>query len=853
MWRMRERVGRDGEPILLNVRQAVRLLVTRPFFTLAVLTILSVGIGVNAAAFSLARGLLFRPLPYPEPGRIVTVGKVSTEFPGAASRLSSSDLLRLWDEARSFDQLAALASSTFRLDGPSGPASLPGAKVSPSFFPLLRAEPQLGRLLVPSDAVAGAQRMVLLSHGVWMNVFARDPDIVGEVVAVNGEPHVVAGVLRDGFEFEGTEVWAPFAVASGETPEASGAVVMSGFSGLGRLRQGVSPEQAEAEVRAILDRAGPQRPGPLNAGWQSRVTPLQEALGAPLRPVLRMFTAATGLVLLLACANVAGLLLARAKARRRELAVRSALGAGRGRLVRQLLAESVVLSVVGGSLGLALAAGIVRAVPALVPVDVPGLAEVRVDGLVVAFGVGLSIVVGLLSGAAPALGWARGDRGGAARILNDAGSPSGSSVGRLRASSGQTGLAVVQVALAVSLLTAAGLFLRSLVAFVTFDLGFDPNHVMVARADMIGETGEGRVFDAEEVAALNVMARRSTEALLMRMERIANLPDVRAVALTTRPPLFGGSRRIGVVGRLVSSDPRDDVRADVRSVSPGYADLIGLPLLSGRFFTARDAAVSPRVAVVSESFAREVFGGEPAIGQRLTGPAFPFPGGGTSETWEIVGVVGDVNAPPDPGSSLPSTAVGDVYLSVLQPGMDSMSWGRTPYVIVRTAGDPFAVVPFLREVLDEVYPGALVTTTALDARLSARFARLRFYTVSAGVFGAVALLLAAFGLYGVLSYMVSQRRREIGVRVALGAGYRAVLTLVLGQGCLLVSAGAVIGLLVSAAANRVIESVLFGVRPVDPLTSAAVTTVVFGIGLLACWSPARRAARIDPMDVLRET
>ena len=851
MSRMRERVVRGGEPIFLDVRQAARLLMARPFFTLAVLAILAVGIGVNAAAFSLARGLLFRPLPYPEPGRIVAVGQVSAEFPGAAPRLSSSDLLRLWDEARSFDQLAALASSTFRLDGPSGPTGLPGARVSPSFFPLLRAEPQLGRLLVPSDAVEGAQRMVLLNHGVWTNVLASDPDIVGEVVAVDGDPHVVAGVLRDGFEFEGTELWVPFVVAPDESPEAGGAVHMSGFTGLGRLRQGVSPEQAEAEVRAILDRARPERPEPLNAVWQSRVTPLQEAFGAPFRPAFRMFTAATGLVLLLACANVAGLLLARGKARRRELAVRSALGAGQGRLVRQLLTESVVLSVVGGSVGLALAAGIVRAVPALVPVVVPGLAEVRVDGLVVAFGVGLSIVVGLLSGAAPALGWVRGDRGGAVRMLNDAGAPSGSSVGRLRSSSGQTGLAVVQVALAVALLTAAGLFLRSLVAFVTFDLGFDPNHVMVARADMIGGTGEGRVFDAEEVAALNVRVRRSTEALLMRIERIANLPDVRAVALTTRPPLFGGSRRIGVVGRPASSDPRDDVRADVRSVSPGYADLIGLPLLSGRFFTARDAAGSPRVAVVSESFAREVFGGEPAIGQRLTGPAFPFPGGGTGETWEIVGVVGDVNAPPDPGSSLPSTAAGDVYLSVLQPGMDS-SWETTPFVTVRTASDPFAVVPFLREVLDEVYPGALVTTSALDARLSARFARLRFYVVSAGVFGAVALLLAAFGLYGVLSYMVSQRRREIGVRVALGAGNRAVLTLVLGQGGLLVGAGVVIGLLVSAAANRVIESVLFGVRPVDPLTSAAVTMVVFGVGLLACWSPARRAARIDPMDVLRE-
>ena len=838
-----------AERLVLDVRQAVRRLGARPFFTLAALAILSVGVGLNTAAFSLARGLLLRPLPYPEPDAIVAVGQVSADFPGASPQLSSTGLLRLWDEARSFEHLSAHAAAAVVLDGPNGPTNLVVARVSPSFFPLLRVEPQLGRLFAAADAVDGARRVVVLSHGTWTNLFASDTDVVGEVVDLDGEPHAVAGVLSAEFDFGAADLWAPYVVRPDEVPAAGGFVVASGFQALGRLRRGVSPAHAEAEVRTVLDRARPALPTPWSAGLRSRVRPLQEVLGAPFRPALRTFTAAAGLVLLLACANVAGLLLVRANARRRELAVRRALGAGRGRIVGQLLTESVVLSVAGGSVGLAMAAAIVRAALALAPRDVPGLADAGVDGAAAAFAAGLSVVAGLVLGAAPALGWSRG---GVVRILNEAGAPSGSSVGRLRASSGQTGLAVAQVALAFTLLTAAGLFLRSFAAFVTFDLGFDPTNVMVARADTRDSrrTGEGRRFGPEEIEARSLAARRSTEALLTRLERIAGLPDVRAAALATRPPLTGsGSGPIGVAGRPAPSDPRDWPRAEVQSVSPGYADAIGLRLLAGRFVTERDAAGSPGVAVVSESFARAAFGGEPAVGQRLTRPVLPVPGAERGETWEIVGVVSDVDSPPP----FRSSAAGEVYLSVLQPRMEMAPFRAPPFVAVRTVGDPLAVVPFLREVLADVYPDALVSTTVLDAVLSEQSAWFRFYVVCGGVFGTVALLLAAFGLYSVLGYMVSQRRRELGIRVALGAGNRDVLTLVLRQGGLLVGAGAIIGLLASAAATRVIESFLFGVRPLDPLTLAAVPTVLIGVGALACWAPARRAARIDPVDVLRET
>lgn len=846
--------GFGAERIVLDGRQAVRQLGARPFFTLAALTILAVGIGASTAAFSLVRGLRF-PLPFPEPAAVMQIGRVPADFPDALPTLSSNELLRLRDEARSFDQIAASAMSPVVLDGPGGPTRVLAMAVTPSFFPLARVSLRLGRLFDAADAVEGAQPVVLLSHGAWMNRFAGDPDVVGQSVVLDGEPHVVAGVLAAGFEFGPTELWTPLSVRPDPDDErVPGGLVIGGggFSVIGRLRPGVSPAQGEAEVRAILDRMPSAPTAPPGAGARlTRVAPLQEALGRRLRPALWMFTSAAGLVLLLACANVAGLLLARGAARRPELAVRGALGAGRGRIVCQLLTESVVLSAVGGSLGLAVAAGVVRAVPALVPRDVPGLADVGVDGAAVAFAVGLSVVAGLVSGAAPALAWSRVEW---LRSLNDAGAPSGGG-GRRGAFAGQAVLAVVQVALAVVLVSGAGLLLRSFAALVTFDFGFDPTHVMVARADNrdLRFTGERRVFDAEETAALNLAAQQSTEALLRQLERVAGLPGVQAAALATRPPLMGsGSRPIGVAGRPAPGDPRDWPQADVQSVSAGYADVIGLPLLTGRFFTARDDAGSPRAAVVSESFAREAFGGEPAVGQRLSDPFQAVAGPGDAETWEVVGVVGDVDSPSRADSPFPSAA-GGVYLSLRQPGMDAGAFFTRPFVVVRTAGDPSAVVPFLREVLTDVYPGAFVDTTMLDAMLSARVAQSRFHVVCAGVFGAAALLLAAFGLYGVLGFMVSQRRREIGVRMALGAGKRAVIGLVLRRGGVLVGAGVLVGLPASAAATRVLESLLFGVRPADPPTLAGVTALLLAVGLLACWLPARRAARIDPLDVLRET
>ena len=754
------------------------------------------------------------------------------------------------------------------MSGPAGPANLFGATATPSLFPLLRTTPQLGRLFTEADAVDGANRVVLLSHRAWRDRFGSDPGVVGTPIELNDEPHLVVGVLPEGFEFPDSmvEFWTPLVVRPFEGPAAGSLVIQAAHAGIGRLRPGVSVEQATAEVRAILART-PDRPTPPGLERETRVTRLREERGRPFRPALLVLNAATGLVLLMACANVAGLLLGRGVVRQRELALRGALGAGRSRIVRQLMTESVILSLAGGAAGLALAAGIVHAAPALVPratafgLAAPGLPDVGLDVTVLAFAAGLSVATGLFFGTVPALASSQVHP---ARILNDGSPLPAGGVGRLGGNRIHAALAVGQMALAVVFLTAAGLLLRSFVSLVAFDLGFDPTNVVTARAFSpagFGMFREGGRFGPDEIEAMNARARGFAETLERQTERIADLPGVEAVALSSSLPLGPASRarEVRVVGRLETSDPRERLQAGIRRVSPGYADVMRLPLLAGRFFTAADAANAPPVAVVSESFARAAFGGEPPLGRRLRLPDLPFPGLGETdgtedaETWEIIGVAGDVRFP-SRGEPLRPDSAGDLYLSMLQPPPERRSTlpESAPAINVRSTGDPAPVVPFLRELLGEVAPGALIDVTALTTVLSARSAQPRLFAAGAGLFGAVALLLAAFGLYGVLSYRVAQRRGEIGVRMALGARSSAVVMLVVRQGGALVVAGLTVGLLGAAAAARVIESVLFGVPPADPLTFGAVTMVLLAVGLLACWLPARRATRIDPLDTLRD-
>ncbi len=835
------------DELLCDMRDAVRQIRARPAFTAAVLAILAVGIGANTATFSLVNGLMLRPLPYAD--ALVAVGRGTTAG-GAAGvprplfpTVTKNELRQLQDGARSFEQLAAYQNGSFVLDGPNGLVQLPSTAVTPSFFPLLRTTPWLGRIFTEADAAEGADRVVLLSHGAWTRRFGSDPDVIGAAVELNLEPYTVIGVLPDAFAYPSREVelWVPLHVPPYE-PSGDDGVLAIGVPliAIARLRPEVSPEQAATEARTLLAR--PEGDQPRQVESEVSVSPVREELARPFRASLLMLGGATGLVLLVTCANVAGLLLVRGVVRQPELAIRGALGAGRGRIARQLLAESVMLSVAGGALGVAVAAGIVRAAAGLVPEYVPGLAGVGLDGAVLVFAAALAVGTGVVFGTAPALAGSRVDL---VRTLNEGSAGAAGGFGRLRVNRTQAALAVAQVAVALSLLIGAGLLLRSFMAFVTFDHGYDPASIQIFIASDTDPRSQGGpvLDDPDRLAEKYAVARRYAVTLLTAVERIEHLPGIDAVALAKVFPFFPSSQNepIVVAGRPPPVDPRQQLEASIRTVSPGYADVLQLRVRAGRFFTDRDAAGSQRIVVVSESFARRAFGDAQAVGQRLVRPAVAGDG---AEEWEVIGVVDDISTPIIPAQY---RGTYDVYVPVLQPGMtQSFAFGAS-MIIVRSDRTPLTVLAFLREEYAQIAPRGTI-----EQMLASQVAQPRFFAMCAGIFGAVALLLAAFGLYGVLSHTVAQRRREIGIRMALGAGRRNVVGLIVRQGGALVAGGVILGLLVAFATTRVVEHLLFDITPADPLTFGAVTAMLVAFALLACWLPARRAARINPMDAIRE-
>ncbi len=841
------------DDLVRDVRQAVRGLLRSPGFAATVVLVLALGIGANTAMFSIVYGMLIRTLPYPDGERIVRVGRETLPMPRAPVYLSARMLAEVQEAAESFEQLAAYGAYTFPWTSPDG-ARPWGAPVSPALLRLLGARPHLGRLFTDDDARVGADGVVLLSHGAWTRRFGASPDVLGSIVDVNAERRTVVGVLAEGFYFPSPweEIWTPYVLP----PNEATAVV------LGRLREGVSAERAATEVRAILQRTdgatgrrpsgdGSGRIGD-NAEMDVRVIPLQEEMVGEYRPALAALSAATALVLLIACTNVAGLLLARGVTRRRALAVCAALGAGRGRIVRQLLTESVVLGLSGGVLGLASAAVVLRAVPALVPGNVERLDEVGLDGAVLAFTIGLSVVVGLVFGAKPAFQWSGSQL--LRTLIEGSARPTGG-FGLLRANRTRAVLAAAQVALALVLLVGAVLLLRSFVGLVTVDRGYDPDNVITAgatypviRPDRLATREE---FN-EQLARADARSRGFYGELAEAMDGLARLPDVVAVGVTSRLPLGGSGsviRGVHAVGRPAPSDRGESPEALLRVATPDYFDVMRLRVLSGRLFTRRDGAGAPPVLVVNETFAREVFGGAPAVGQRVRFAGAGFVNsGGDDVPWEVIGVVADVTY----GGLALAGSGSEAFAPVQQIDAAPTFEHAFPVVAVRTTGDPLAVVPFLREAVAGTRPGASAESVmTMDARLSAAVAQPRFYAVLVGCFAALAFFLAAFGVYGLFSYTVAQRRGEIAIRMALGARRGDVLALVVGQGAALVAAGTVVGLAAAAAASRILESFLYGIATDDLVTFVAAPFVLVAAALFACYVPARRAARIAPMEVLR--
>ncbi|MYK87424.1 MAG: ABC transporter permease [Acidobacteria bacterium] len=842
-WSWLDDLGRDLRHVLRGVQRS-------PGFSATVALILALGIGATTAMFSIVHGVLLRPLPYPDAGAIMRVGDSFGPRSLSAMLLSNRSMPLLQELSQSFEQLAAFEEISAEWDSSAG-VSLHGARVSPSLFPLLRAAPQLGRLFLEEEARTGAERVVLLSHGAWTRRFASDSAVVGTTIDLDGDPHLIVGVLAEGFAFPGpdSEFWTPFVIppftqttmqrAPGQRTVFRNEVM---FSALGRLRPDVSAEQAATEARAILQRSGDGFP--VLAGTTGerdvRVTPLLEEMVGEYRPALSLLTAVTVLVLLVACLNAAGLLLARGVTRQRMLAVSAALGASRSRLVRQLVTESTVLSLLGGVLGLAVATVVVGAAPALVPVEVVRLDEVRIDGVVFTFTLGLSLLVGLLCGVGPAFQRALDHL---ARALHEGSARSAGGFRLLRSHRVRATLATVQVALALVLLIGAGLLLRSFVQVLTFDRGFDPANVVATRIrnPMLSQ----RPATPEGILERRASHLRFQNRLLDEMTtRLTPLPDVDAFGLSWSVPFVGrlASRApLRLAGTPVPSDPNEMVEAELQIVSPGYFETMRFRLRDGRTISRLDGPESPRVLVANETLARELFAGDPAVvGRRVMVG---------SESWEVIGVVGDVLYG---GVELTAESRPEAFFPLAQV-QDAINFGLGPTrITVRTTGDSLAMIPFLREAATATNPQATMDPViAMEERLSSAVAEPRFNAFVVGSLASITLVLAGFGVYGLLSYTVAQRRGEIAIRMALGAGRRQILALVVGQGAVIVAAGTVIGIGAAFASSRMLGSLLYGIDTDDRLTFLLAPFVLVAIALFACWLPVRRATRIDPMKMLR--
>lgn len=799
----------------------------RGFTTVAVLT-LAIGIGATTAIFSVVNAVLLQPLPYDDADRIVSIREERPAMGGNQGPMAflTNDTLKAWrDETDTLQQIAGYNSRSFTLTGRGEPARVPGAGVSASLFSLLRVPPALGRGFSRDEERPGANTVVVLSHLCWQNRFGGDPDIVGRPLVLDGRPHTVLGVMPPGFHFPDpeTEIWTPLVL---DMPERHpGEIRLIAFAGLARLKDGVSLEQAQAEGEVVLQRLRDGQQGPA-AGLppaKMRLTPVLDQMVGEVRPALFALVAAVGFVLLIGCANLANLMLARGASRRREIAIRCAIGAGRGRLIRQMLTESLLLSLLGGAAGLLVATGIHRLLPRLAPGDIPRIEEVGLDGWVLLFTMVVSLLTGVVFGLVPALQSARVD---VVRSLNE-GTASASAGGfrLLGVNRTRSLLVVAEVALAVVLLIGAGLLLRSFMLLIDVDPGYDPRNVITATLNL------PHAKYRNEAAG---------EALFKEaLERWSQGPAVESAGLVSFLPLSGAEARIvfGIDGRPQSSNPDEWIIARPQTVSAGFFQAMGMRLAAGRWLTVQDDERAAPVAMVNETFVRRYFAGEEALGQRLRmGGDTPF---------EIVGIVGDVRH-----SGLDTEPMPEVYSSYLQPGAGRQAFRMN--VVLRTTGDPARVVPYMRQVVLDIDPNLPLDNVAtMQSRLQTSVAQPRFYAVLLGFFALLALGLAAVGIYGVLSYSVSQRSREIAVRRALGAQRSHILRLVLRQGLLLTLAGLLLGVAGAVVGTRMLSSLLFGVELTDAATYAAVPVMLGLVALVACYLPARRATRVDPLGALR--
>jgi putative ABC transport system permease protein len=797
--------------VIQDLTFALRMLRKAPGFTAAAVLATALGIGANTAIFTVVKQVLLQPLPFHDPSRIVDVNEYAR---GAATSVSPPNFMDWRGQNRSLVAIGAYTTEVMTLSGAAEPSRISAGYVDDHVFDVLGVQPSAGRAFTAQDVIAGARKVVILGHDLWQRAYGGDRAVISRLVTIEGEPYEVVGVMPPGFEFpDGSAVWVPLRFNAADLRENQrGAHYVSA---VGRLRPGVTAAQASEDLNAIEQRIAAQFPDKVG-GYSVAAVPLLDSLVEGVQQPLLVLFGAVAFVLLIACVNVSNLLLARATTRTGEIAVRAALGAGRGRLVRQLLAESVVLSLAGGAAGLLLASWGVRALMLVAPADLPRAANVQIDATILAFSVVLSIAAGVLFGTVPAL---IASRPNLAIFLRDVRRDGGFTGGRRRL---RELLVSAQVALALVLLAGAGLAIRSFQRLTQVDPGFRSENVLTARIALPGATYPTEESQVRFFADYTEVVRR--------------LPGVVQAGAVSLAPVtragFGGT--FTVAGRPEGSD---EGRAQIRSLTPGYMEALSIPLRAGRMFDASDTREGPRVAIICESAARQYWPGENPIGRQLR----IHVNEPTRQPREIVGVVGDVRTR---GMELSPVPV--IYVPHSQYGPESM------VVTVRTAGTPMTILPALKTSLRTLAPGvALGQPRTMDDLVAASVAQPRFRTLLLAIFAAVSLLLASVGLYGVVAFSVNQRRTELGLRIALGAEPGEVMRLVLRQGMVPVAVGIGAGLGGAVLLARVMKSLLFGVEPGDPATFGGVAILLTLVALAACYLPARRATVVDPATTLR--
>ena len=810
-----------------DFRYAVRLLLRTPGFTLLAALTLALGIGANAAIFSVINAVLLAPLPYQAPERLAIV---YSQFPAMDFNrfwVSAPEFLELRAASKSFEALGAYTAGSANITGGEEPVRVKVARASAGLFPALGVPPELGRVYTGREDLPNMEQMVVLSHELWQRVFAGERNVLGQRIQVDGVDRTVIGVMPAGFDVaeERVEAWVPLALDPASPGNRGGHYLYL----VGKLAPGVTLEQARTDIAGLVQRWNTEMPDTHSLSPDEHplvIQPLLDDLVGSVRSKMWLLMGAVGLVLLIACANVANLLLARAEARQKEIAVRTALGAQRGRLLRQFLTESVVLSLFGGAFGLLLAFWGVRAIVATNPESLPRVREIGIDGPVLLFTLGVSLLTGVLFGLAPAL-HARASVMFAALKEGGQRATAGARRQFLRRA-----LVVAEVALAATLVIVGGLLIRSFWLLQQVDPGFDSKNVLTFQIAL----PDARYPEEPQVVAFYQRL----------VDRLRALPGVESAAAAWGLPPKRDILANDTEFEGVPEPPNGPVHnVDYwQFVTHDYLETLKIPVVKGRGFETSDAAGTPGVVLVNETTAKLFWPNQDPLGRRLRAVAPP----GVTPPWlQVVGVVKDVKQ-----AGLEAETGTEVYF--LQPQMPETLGGASDdmYLLVRTAGDPMSLVDEVRREVRALDPSLpLADVRSLDRVVFESVAQPRFITFMALLFAAVALALAAVGTYGVLAYSVEQRTQEIGVRMALGAQARQVLGMVLAQGAGLVAVGLVLGVAMALALQRILSGMLFGVAATDPTIFASVVVLLSAVSLLACWLPARRATRISPLVALR--